>query len=309
MITQQAIKFVALAERLKQRKAKPPEIKRPAIQLPSVELSTTNINTPVTIPRLAIAMVTTDRRVPTIYATLKSVRRAGFQQHIHIFSQAKNLDERMLYLQDANITIYDTSHTSGGSINWKIAVTFLSQRPVDWVMTLEDDIAWCRAGASVLYHTLNQIDAGNAGIRRHRIGLLSAYTSPGMIVSSANRSGGWTEAHFCGATKGLWGALALCMPKEVVQLLLQHASIDTPKYGIDYIIGNILRSRLEPPLEVKVHIPSLVEHTGEHSTIFTDEALAAPGIYTLRHGYKFNDNYNRHPYVKTYSDTRTTNNR
>lgn len=255
-----------------------------------VELATHNPVLPLVLPSMGIAMVTTDRKISTIEASIASVRRAGFKQHIHIFSQAKNADYTGLQRQDGNITIRRVN-SKGGTANWKAAADYLSQQPVDWAMILEDDIAWCRNGAAIMYYTINQIEHNTDGIKRHRIGMLSAYTSPAMVGCESLKNG-WTEARFYGSTKGLWGALALCLPKDVLCDMLKN-----PKYmahnvptAIDYAVGDVLRHN-EPPLEVKVHIPSLVEHTGEHSTIFSDEAIRAPGINALRHGYKFDDNY------------------
>jgi len=258
-----------------------------------VELATYGSTMPENTPSVAIAMVTTDRKEPTIFDTLQNCRDVGFKQRIQIFSQAYYMNCDRLYAQDKHIAIHDTTRTRGGTANWKAAALHLSKSSAEWVLILEDDLQWCRHGAAILYYTLRQIEQGDDGIKLHRLGLLSAYTSPAM-VASASAVNGWTEAQFAGATKGLWGALALCLPMTVLRALIKHPAYTAYdcKSGIDYLIGNILRGAHEPPLEVKVHVPSLVEHTGAHSTIFSDEVLAAPGLDALRHGYKFDYEYN-----------------
>ena len=253
---------------------------------PRVDIGTHELLLRAATPSLAVGMTTCDRVEPTITDSLQSCRHAGFYQDIHVFSQARHMNCDKLRTDVEDIYIHTDSVSRGATANWKACAKYLVTLGTEWVMLLEDDIKWCNLGSTLLYHSLHAIKSQNLNV-----GLLSAYTSPAMVADGDSRRGGWINARFYGHTPGLWGALALCMPTSVLKAIIKH-----PKYihhqqptAMDYVVGDIVRFGLKK--DVKVHVPTLVEHTGEHSTIFTDKDISAPGLNRLRHGLNFDPHY------------------
>lgn len=257
---------------------------------PFTELSTVYDLPGVRVPNLALGIITAPRPGESLLAdTIENIRRAGFVQPLEVFAQSEIEDMDGQLPDDPSITLHCDPKGKGVYANWRKAAEYLlANTTADWIMIMEDDIDWCKGAANTMYYTIERIQANVDGIRMHRLGVLSPYTSPAMIPEG-KRATGWTEAMFAGGTKGLWGALALCFPRHALQtivtskLFLEHKAL----HAIDYLVGDTLRYQANPPLEIKIHIPSLVEHTGELSTIFSQKTLAAPGLSPLRHGYNY----------------------
>lgn len=254
-----------------------------------VEMSTYHMVAPDKLPDVAIGIITADRiGKPTIYPTMSSLRIAGFGQTLNIFTESQQITELKLKHRDQNIRVFPDK-PAGCVPNWTRAATWLIQNTdSSWIMLMQDDVVWCSCGADLLYSTLNAIDYSSDGIRRYRLGVLSPYTSPAMVP--ANASGiGWTEAKFYGKTKGLWGALALCFPREALVMLLTNKRFKAHDKvrALDYVIGDTFRYHIEPPLGVKVHLPSLTQHIGDNSTIFSKMATKGNHLQQLRQGYKY----------------------
>jgi len=256
------------------------------------ELPTFQCSAPNKPPSLALAMITADRPGhPTIHSSLISLRAAGFKQAVHIFTEAGSVSDKRLLRGDPKLMIFRQKTITGCFPNWKRCATWmLSNTVAEWIMIMQDDISWCTAGQEIMAHTLNCCDRG-VGIPRYRLGVLSPYTSPAM-VSPAATGYGWTEARFYGKTTSLWGALALCFPRESLDKLLKNKRFiehDSVR-ALDYVVGDTFRNHMEPPMGVKVHMPSLVDHTGDNSTIFTPQATKINRrLMAMRRGYKYSN--------------------
>ena len=244
------------------------------------------------VPDLALAIITADRQVDTLLNTVHSIRAAGFTQTIYIFSQAVvQPAARVHKIIDKNVVCKHVVVPLGCYYNWRYAANALLKMSHSWIMIMQDDIAWCKQGANILYRTLNEIDAGASKLKRSKLGLLSPYTSPTMV--DIGDLHGWVAARYYGKIKGLWGALALCFPRESLQELVKNQHFlnhNTPR-ALDYVVGDTLRFHLRPTRSVNVHIPSIVQHTGECSTIYSARATSSDYIRRMRHGYRFNMEY------------------
>ena len=269
-------------------------MRRPAIPESNAELGTVYSYEIGPTPSLALGILTAPRqgRDTLLNYTVNNLRHAGFNQHIDVYAQTLGTAINTIRPLTGDVSVHYETRETGTYTNWsRAAKHMLATTTADWLLIMEDDIEWCDKGAEILYYTINRITAGVDGIRLPRLGLLSCYTSPAM-VSEAQHSIGWTEAQFAGKVKGLWGALALCFYRPTLQYVVNHAAFVNykAKNAHDYLIGDILRNQSEPPLGVKIHIPSLVEHRGEISTIFSPDALKSTHIQHLRHGYKYSQN-------------------
>lgn len=295
IINKQSINPRSISERLKSKIRRMRVIRRPRIApLPSSESKTAELCT-IDMPlytggiSLALGMITTERKVSTILPTIKSIRAAGFKEPLHIFTQTSQVAPDVLTQAATNIHVHYDQTVCGCYPNWKKAAQWLvNNTNSTWIMIMQDDIDWCAHGARIMYESLSLIDSGKSGIKKYRLGLLSPYTSPAMVPEPLLGCG-WTEARFYGKMKGLWGALALCFPREALENLLMNHRFVThdSNRALDYIVGDSLRHHSEPPLGVKVHVPSLVEHTGDHSTVFAAEKVNNVYINKLRHGYRY----------------------
>ena len=253
----------------------------------NVELSTA-VWDRVRRTRLALGITCAPRPgEPTLARTIGSLRAAGFREQITVFLQGNQLSPRQIVEMDSNI-IVDTGCTQNGCVyNWTHAARTLLKTDVPWIILMQDDIEWCDNAADVIQYTINRIDK-HGDIQRHRLGMLAAYTSPAM-VDPAVHGIGWTEARFYGHTTSLWGALALCFPRESLQAVLDNKRFkdhDSHR-ALDYVVGDVMRNFCQPPKYVKVHVPSIVEHTGDNSTLFDKTTAANKSLNALRHGYKY----------------------
>lgn len=284
-----AVTAIRLRQQLKAQARKPvPKVVAPVPEIILPLVVPTCITQP--IPDLSLGIITADRQDDMLISTIRSIRATGFTQPIHVFSQAIRQKLSRLNSIDNNLVCTHTVTAAGCYYNWNSAARRLLKLQTKWVMIMQDDIVWCKQGANVLYKTLNDIDAGISPIKREELGLLSPYTSPAMLADTTK---GWVEARYYGHIKGLWGALALCFTHESLKATVNNKRFlghNCPR-ALDYIIGDSLRFHMQPPLAVKVHVPSLVDHTGDKSTIYSAHAVSAPGLNRLRHGYEFNMNY------------------
>ena len=263
----------------------------PAVNGYPVDMATNCYKRPQTLVTLSLGIITADRDgEPTINNTIRSIRSAGFTQPVNVFTSAKRVTDASITAADTNTTVHRDNSVIGCVPNWTRAADWLLKNTdTSWIMIMQDDIAWCRQGHDILQYSMRAIDNQKRGILRGRLGMLSPYTSPAMVPPKVGGVG-WTEARFHGKTTGLWGALAMCFPRESLKAVLKSDRFKSHKShrALDYIVGDTLRSYMQPPLEVKVHIPSLVDHTGDHSTIYKPSATKHnANLQKLRRGYKF----------------------
>ena len=219
---------------------------------------------------LAIAMTTAPRRRPTLPRALTSLRKAGFHEDVHVLSEPGTFscfprpdDERTL--------VHENSSTRGCFGNWRYALEqLLTRTDARWLLIVQDDAIWSPGAADVL--------RGEMLSRQElRTGFLSSYVTgkdvPEEFVEGWNESRvGWL----------FWGALAFCMKRVAAEELLRHPRFVSHQ-GTQQVDAVVAASMLDLGLPSFVHVPSLVDHVGETSTLREDDFAAG-----LR-GYRFGE--------------------
>lgn len=202
---------------------------------------------------LAIGIQTAPRPVGFVHLgeSLRSLRTAGFDAPVHIFA------EPATELQDTEAChVVQHANCLGCFQNWKFGLSWLLRNTgADWLLMLQDDIAWRQDG-------WNQLQSG---MQAHpAAGALSAYTSRKMVDKVIRNqecpNEHWREAHFW--DNAFVGALALCLPRASAARLLKNKLFQSHSHHrkVDVVVGNVLRHALRLPLLVR--LPSLVEHIG-----------------------------------------------
>ena len=213
-------------------------------------------------------MTTAPRRVPTFLLALSSLREAGFNGRVDVFAEPGTWDQAPRSKDTLTVT-HDHAVTLGGFGNWRHAITsLLASDDSPWLLVVQDDAIWAPGSA-------NKLHAEATARRDLRTGFLSPYVTSKDVPSGSVE--GWNE---CRSGWYLWGALALCIPRDAARELLQH-----PRFvehgGSQQVDAVVAASMLDLGRPSYVHVPSLVDHVGETSTLGHDDIAS-----TLR-GHRF----------------------
>ena len=234
---------------------------------------------------LAIAMTTAPRPRPTLERTLASLRRAGFDEEVHLFAEPSS----SLTGLDDRVRVHANARCHGCYGNWRQAASYLLTRTsASWLLVLQDDGVWLPDAAAVLRAGLA------ARGQEDRVGFLSPYVTakdvgPTFMDGWNLYQGGWN----------LWGALALCLRRDAAEDLLRHKRFlgHRDQHGVDAVVA---ASMIDLGRSSFVHVPSLVDHIGETSTIGHDDV--ARGL----RGYRFGEQPHPEP-VLTFGAVRLLN--
>jgi hypothetical protein len=216
---------------------------------------------------LAIAMTTAPRRQPTLERALVSLRKAGFREDVHLFVEPGT----PLRLDDERTRVHENSSTRGCFGNWRHALKqLLSCTRARWLLVVQDDAIWSPGSADVLRDEM-------LSRQKMRTGFLSPYVTAKDVLEEFDE--GWNE---CRAGWLFWGALSFCMKRDVAEELLQHSRFVSHQ-GTQQVDAVVAASMLDLGFPSFVHVPSLVDHIGETSTLREDDFAAG-----LR-GYRFGE--------------------
>jgi hypothetical protein len=203
-------------------------------------------------------MTAAPRREPTLDRALISLRAAGFHEDVHVFAEPETLgalERSKLVTAVARVIVHDNASRRGCFGNWKSALEWLiAHTSASWVMILQDDALWRIGSSEMLYVQMRTR-------QDPRTGLLSPYTSPAIVKKDF--VDGWNE---CRAGWDFWGALAFCMKRVAAEELLRHPRFvmhDHP-LQVDAVVAASMLDLGRPSF---VHVPSLVDHIGDTSTI------------------------------------------
>lgn len=219
---------------------------------------------------LAVAMTTAPRRMPTFHRALLSLRRAGFSEHVHVFAEPGAWSQ-IPRPHDERAVTHDHAVTLGCFENWRHTLTYLlEQTAAPWLLVVQDDAIWAPKSANTLRAaTVTRNDLGT--------GFLSPYVNANDVPPGS--VDGWNE---CRSGWYLWGALALCIPRDAATALLQHPRF--VKHPVDQQVDAVVAaSMLDLERPSYVHVPSLVDHVGATSTLGHDDVASK-----LR-GYRFEE--------------------
>lgn len=219
----------------------------------------------------AIAITTAPRRRPTLPRALVSLREAGFGEDVHVFAEPGTLAHLPL-LDAERIRVHENSSKRGCFGNWRHALKrLLSRTDAQWLLVVQDDAIWSPGAADVL--------RGETRSRQElRTGFLSPYVTSKDVPEESGD--GWIE---CRSGWFLWGALALCMKRGAAEELLRHRRFRKHR-GSQQVDAVVAASMLDLGLPSFVHVPSLVDHIGETSTLGHDDIAA--GLRGHRFGEK-----------------------
>jgi hypothetical protein len=217
---------------------------------------------------LAVAMTTAPRRAPTLPRALSSLRRAGFDEVVHVFAEPGTWGQVPRPSEESTV-VHDHSATLGCFDNWRFALTcLLSRTTAPWLLVVQDDAVWAPGSASALR-------AETVARQDLRTGFLSSYVTASDVPPGS--IDGWNE---CRSGWNLCGALALCVPRDAAgELLRHHRFVRHPKR--EQVDAVVAESMLDLGRPSYVHVPSLVDHVGETSTLGHDDV--SPKL----RGYRF----------------------
>lgn len=189
---------------------------------------------------IVVGVTTAPRKERTLAKTLASLQRSGFDQ-IRIFAEPESP------VPDGYQTIY-RKETLGPFRNWLASLKDLLRLGGDPILLCQDDIVMCRGVREFLARDL--------------------WPSPNTGVVSLYCSAKWRQGTGMIQIKkrNIWGCCALCIPRKVADTICCQR--DTRQWRrkthIDYFIGTVMRKL---NLGVFAYNPSLVQHTGDKSTI------------------------------------------
>ena len=220
-------------------------------------------------PTLAIAMTTAPRRRPTLHRALATLHAAGFSEDVHLFAEPGTFDQLPRPISPQLIK-HDNAVKRGCFGNWKHAIMhLLSKTTANWLLVVQDDAIWTPGAAAVLHAQMIER-------QEPRTGFLSPYVTTKDAVESAFVDG-WNE---CRIGWTFWGALAFCMKRVAAEELLRHPRFAQHR-GPQQVDAIVAASMLELTRPSFVHVPSLVDHVGDTSTIGNDDVAGS-----IR-GYRF----------------------
>ena len=218
--------------------------------------STTSSDSPRPIRRWAVGVTTAPRREPTLKQTLHSLADAGWDQS-RLFAEPET--EIPAGFEDLPITRRD--QLLGAFPNWYLGLAELVMREprADAYLMCQDDVLFSEGLRAYLEESLWP---------ESEVGVVSVYCPSHYAVGR--------EPGFHAEDRGWhsWGALAYVLPADSARALLCDVRVvehrlNGPASGlrnIDSVVGRWCR---EAGRSYIVHVPSLAQHIGETSTIWT----------------------------------------
>lgn len=205
----------------------------------------------------AIGMTTARRLNPTLSRSLESLSQAGWDSsEVHLFSEPDALPTDSMFRGQVTIR----GRRAGAFSNWYLALQelVLTQPWADCYLVLQDDVIFCRGLRKYLEDELWP---------NCTTGFVSLYC--GMMQSNPDAQRGWVRLQ---PRQMLYGALAVGFTPGAARALLlhslffRHRESRSGMYGIDAVLAEWAT---ETGLPGYFHVPSLVDHIGLTSAIFS----------------------------------------
>jgi len=213
---------------------------------------------------MIIAITTAPREIPTLNATIKALRGAGYEDTIYIFAEPGSMN---IYAE--NVKIYIHKERKGAFNNYDFVLNWFLTQEEDEIIIMQDDLIVCKNFLELLENRTKNYGYYN---------LLTVAENPDVNEIVTNP--GWNR---CWIGRWAWGACYL-MQKQVIKRILQNDYYINHKEGRsdgnkgEMIDGCISQSLKLMDLPMFYHNPSLTQHIGVSST------LNHEGILT---GYKW----------------------
>jgi len=230
---------------------------------------------------IALAMTTAGRgETAPVKRAVRSVRKAGFTQDIHMFAEPEALSDEDFVTLDKNLSVHRNISTMGCFGNWKTTAAWMAENTTeDWIMIMQDDLMWGPSAAATMQHAVDVFDPATTGV-------LSPYTSPAMVPDRARKLRGcWVRS----IKRNYWGALAFCFPRQSLEYLLGSPVFTSHRSSrqVDVVVGRVYYESSDKRWPI-IHLPSIGQHIGAVSTIGRDKN---PASRWGRCGFGFNLEY------------------
>lgn len=202
---------------------------------------------------IATGYITAPRPRSTLFDSIKSYRRAGFDNQVFVFAEPgaeEVIDDTVTYLRN---------ETKLGNLrNWHRALAVLAKQDADWILICEDDVSWASGAAALLSEDLDRIARTNL-VRE--AGMLSLYLPRRHTRQFLSPlAPGW---YALGRGPGTWGFQATLFSRSQALSLLGDASfkryLDNPALdkNVDKFVGTVIAQRGKTIL---YRVPCLVDH-------------------------------------------------
>lgn len=194
---------------------------------------------------IAVGILTAPRSTPTIHRTVHELRRAGFDQTLHVFAEPdadRPDDSKLLFHQNRQqLGLWD---------NWRSAAIYLlDNTDANFILMCEDDLLLCPAAAAGLQHAI-------ATLPHDDWGYASLYT-PRHNLRGCDWSTGW-QAIDVGPQA--WGALGYCYSRESLEAVINSARVMRHQSNlVDIVVSHAFQDLHR---RCYFHIPSLAAHSG-----------------------------------------------
>jgi hypothetical protein len=183
---------------------------------------------------------------------------AGFYEDAHVFAEPETF-RQIQPPNDPQTCLHMNTFRRGCFANWSSAIQYLlSSTTAQWLLIVQDDAIWFPGSADILRIQM-------AARQEQRTGFLSPYVTAKDVADTF--VDGWNEYR---GGWNLWGAIALCMKRDAAEDLLRHSRF-VQHQGTQQVDAVVAASMLDLGYPSYVHVPSLVDHVGETSTIGHDD--------------------------------------
>ena len=202
---------------------------------------------------MIIAITTAPREIPTLNATIKALRGAGYEDKIYIFAEPG-----MMNIYAENVEIYIHKERKGAFNNYDFVLNWFLTQEDEELIIMQDDLIVCKNFLELLENRTENYGYYN---------LLTVAEHPNIHELVPNP--GWNR---CWIGRWAWGACYM-MQKEVIQRILQNDYYINHKEGKsdgnkgEMIDGCISQSLKLMDLPMYYHNPSLTQHIGVSSTL------------------------------------------
>lgn len=218
------------------------------------------------VARWAVGMTTAPRAARTLHRTLRSLRKAGWTEHVHLFAETGTRTWAARLIGGPLVAIRRKGPALGAWSNFFLGLQelYLRQPDADAYLMVQDDVIFCRDLRAYLEDKLWP--------KGGRTGVVSLHTprhfAPEKNTGFFHSELGWKA----------WGAQALIFSNDSVRAFLsdskviehrQKGILDGTK-NVDSVIGDWC-SRTKH--HFWMHAPSLAEHVGATSTLWPDLGL------------------------------------
>ncbi len=213
------------------------------------------------VARWAVGMTTAPRSEATLNRALRSLRKAGWTEHVHLFAEAGTRTWSARLISGPVAVIHRNGPALGAWPNFFLGLQelYLRQPDADAYLMVQDDVIFCRGLRDYLEERLWPKGAVVGVVSLHTPGHLAAEKSAGFFHAEL----GWQA----------WGAQALIFPNAAARTFLsdpkvvahrQKGILDGTK-NVDSVIGDwCVRTKHH----FWMHAPSLAEHVGATSTLW-----------------------------------------